>query len=405
MSKFSALAGPVTLGAWTGGENPIWFDAPGDYPQAPPGVFRGNAPGPGWIVETTPEWARYFRTMRNTLQDSGEHAGEPVVDPFARFESGDWRRTTNQWTEAGAAWAAINPQTAESMAIDAHGQPLWQTRATIYTDDSAFWYAAMIAAAIVGSAVAGWSAGGGAAYTGDATAVGYDPGFAAGADATTTGATAYPVPSSQVTFTDIPAGGGAASSLPSIPSIPSIPSGGAAAAAGGAAAVSSPSPAPALAPAPMAAPSPVPAPAPAPSGGTVFDSVRGLVDATGRVIATVAAIRSLVTAAQQPPASGTLNRWGDTDGMLYTRQPDGSVARSMPPAGEVLPLRNGAGAMLNNGDGTYLLADPQGNVTTHRYASAGVSGIIDSLLGGLKNLSAPQWIGIAAIAVTLMRRR
>lgn len=109
----------------------------------------------------------------------------------------------------------------------------------------------------------------------------------------------------------------------------------------------------------------------------------------------VAALRvnQAYQAANRPPTQPAVSatRAGTTqtarsDGTLATVDPaTGRAVVTRPPAGVPYELPNGAGAVVNNGNGTYTVVSPTGQTTTRSYAS-------DVPLSGVARVQAETWV-------------
>ena len=113
---------------------------------------------------------------------------------------------------------------------------------------------------------------------------------------------------------------------------------------------------------------------------------------TGLAIAAIR-VHQAYQAANQPPVQPAVSttRAGGTqaarsDGTLATTDPaTGRVVVTRPPAGVPYELPNGAGAVINNGNGTYTVVSPTGQTATRSYAS-------DVPLSGVARVQAATWI-------------
>lgn len=115
--------------------------------------------------------------------------------------------------------------------------------------------------------------------------------------------------------------------------------------------------------------------------------VQGLTSAAMSVISLIRAYRSLETPAVQTTArvvrpNGAVSVIGN-NGMIQTRNPDGTVSASVPPVGVPQATLDG-NYVVNNGDGTYTVVSPQGQSQTLPYNSA-ANANTGSIIQGIPN--------------------
>lgn len=120
--------------------------------------------------------------------------------------------------------------------------------------------------------------------------------------------------------------------------------------------------------------------------------VQGITAAAMSALQLVRAYRQLDTTAVQTTArtvraNGAVSVIGN-NGLIQTRNPDGSISSSVPPVGVPQATTTG-NYVVNNGDGTYTVVSPTGQTQTLRYSSAAntaAGSATGSLIPGVPNV-------------------